>query len=121
MENFKTSIYIEDKALFDYAASSARLMQPVGIVSAFSLESSLKTAMASLRRCHRLVEKRCSTMAEPPSACRWLLDNMYLAKREYLSAAAAFHQAKKQSEQVQEIRLLSLTIQPTSKKPHVTL
>ena len=97
MANLNPNIYIEDKALYDYAASSARLMQPVGMGSASQATAALKSAMLSLRRSHSAVEKRCAAMADAPSACRWLLDNMYLAKREYISAFSSFQQAGKLS------------------------
>lgn len=93
MENFKSGIYIEEKALFDYAASSARLLQCDGTGSAAHTVKTLQHAMREIKRSHAAVEKR-GEDANLPSACRWLLDNLYMAKREYLAAVGAFRQAK---------------------------
>ena len=108
MDNFKTEIYIEDKALFDYAASSARLMQPIGTVSARQALHLLQHSISAIKRSHSAVEKRCGNMASPPAACCWLLDNMYIARREYISAAAAFQGAKRLRSGREGILILSL-------------
>ncbi len=93
MENFKSGIYIEEKALFDYAASSARLMPPEGSGSAAHTVKGLQQAIKDIKRSHAAVEKR-SEGTNLPAACRWLLDNLYMAKREYLAAVSAFRQEK---------------------------
>ena len=88
-------MYIEDRALYDYAASTARLLPPTGSASPAQALRLLRQSMRSISRCRRLVERRCASLASPPPACQWLLDNGYLARREGLSALSDLQQGHK--------------------------
>ncbi len=79
-------IYIEDKALYDYAASLARLLPPTGKSAPTGALRLLRQSIRDIGHCRKAVLKRCGNLPSPPPACQWLLDNYHLARREYLTA-----------------------------------
>ena len=89
------SLYIEDKRLREYAASTARLLRPTGQGGGAAASRQLRSCLRTIRRCHDAVQRRYRNQAEIPAACEWLLDNWYLVRREYLSAVGAIRRAKR--------------------------
>ena len=88
------SLYIEDERLRDYAASTARLLRPAQQANGRTVLRALRQRVRQIRRCHDAVARRYRNAAELPSACEWLLDNWYLAKREYLESVQSLRMAK---------------------------
>lgn len=76
----------EGAKLYDRAASCARLNKPVEDCTAANMRAQLRTAAAEINSVYRLIERRFDGASEIPEACRWLLDNHYLALREGKSA-----------------------------------
>ncbi len=93
MEQARSGLYIENDRLFDYAAASARLLTPVRACSGRRAAARLRRCMEELRRIHEAVDRRYGQLPSPPAACEWLLDNWYMAQREYAAAASALRAA----------------------------
>lgn len=88
MDTVNSGIYIENDRLYDYAAATARLLLPTGEGDGKSCVNTLRRAMGDIRRVGSAVRLRYGELAVPPAACEWLLDNQYLAQREYICAAS---------------------------------
>lgn len=95
MDNIDSCLYIEDGRLHDYAASCARLLRPQDNCPGTEAAALLRRSFGEIRRCHQAVERRYGSMAAPPSACEWLLDNWYMVQREYLSAVQELKKARR--------------------------
>lgn len=76
----------EGAKLYDRAASCARLNKPGESCTTAHMRARLRAASAEINSVYRLIERRFDGAAEIPEACRWLLDNHYLALREGKSA-----------------------------------
>ena len=86
--------YIEDDMLFALAAQSARLCRKAEPVPAKTQVDKLRAAINEIDAAYEKVDERFGTAASVPTACRWLLDNRYIAVREAKCAAAAFLREK---------------------------
>ena len=86
--------YIEDDMLFALAAQSARLCRKAEPVPAKTQVDKLRAALNEIDAAYEKVDERFGTAASVPTACRWLLDNRYIAVREAKCAAAAFLREK---------------------------
>ena len=93
MDNTSSGLYIENDRLSAYAASTARLLRPAGEASGRLGLGELRRALEEIRRTHAAVQRRYADQPSPPQACEWLLDNWYMAQREYLAASAALKSA----------------------------
>ncbi len=102
------SLYIEDERLRDYAASTARLLRPTGQSGGKAAARSLRQRLREIRRCHDAVQRRYRNGSRMPAACEWLLDNWYLAKREYLESVQSLRTAKRLRLCEEGLMLLSL-------------
>ena len=95
MDNIDSCLYIEDGRLHDYAASAAKLLRPQDNCAGAEAAALLRRNFGEIRRCHQAVERRYGSLASPPSACEWLLDNWYMVQREYLSAVLELRKARR--------------------------
>ncbi len=95
MDNIDSCLYIEDGRLHDYAASAAKLLRPQDNCAGAEAAALLRRNFGEIRRCHQAVERRYGSLAAPPSACEWLLDNWYMVQREYLSAVLELRKARR--------------------------
>ena len=93
MDIDSSGLYIEDRRLCDCAAAEARLLRPAGSRGGRRSVRSLRRSLDEIRRTHDAVQARCGELPQPPAACEWLLDNWYIALREYMCAAAALRSA----------------------------
>ncbi len=75
-----------ESQIFERAASCARLNRPESLHSCADLRHDLKSAIERINAAYRLVDRRFGSAQSMPDACRWLLDNRYLAVREGKSA-----------------------------------
>lgn len=81
--------YIEDDRLSALAEQSARLCRKAGPVPTKATVSKLRAAMNEIDAAYEKVAERFGTAASVPDACRWLLDNRYIAVREAKCASLA--------------------------------
>ena len=86
--------YIEDDRLSALAEQSARLCRKAGPVPAKATVSKLRAAMSEIDAAYEKVAERFGTAASVPDACRWLLDNRYIAVREAKCASSALLREK---------------------------
>lgn len=86
--------YIEDDRLSALAEQSARLCRKAGPVLAKATVSKLRAAMSEIDAAYEKVAERFGTAASVPDACRWLLDNRYIAVREAKCASLALLREK---------------------------
>lgn len=86
--------YIEDDRLSALAEQSARLCRKAGPVPAKATVSKLRAAMSEIDAAYEKVAERFGTAASVPDACRWLLDNRYIAVREAKCASLALLREK---------------------------
>lgn len=93
MDILDADVFVELADLKGYAAQAAAGMARQGRGRSCAAES-LRSSYARLRRCHRLIEQRYGSLASPPSACQWLLDNWHLAQRQYMACLPPLKQAK---------------------------
>ena len=89
-----TDLYIEDGRLYQYAVSTAKLLRPIGTAGGRRAAEELRRSREQIRRTTEAIRRRYEQQERVPAACEWLLDNWYLAQREYLVAAGALRQAK---------------------------
>ena len=95
MDNIDSCLYIDDRRLHDCAASAAKLLRPQDNCSGAEAAALLRRNFIEIRRCHQAVERRYGSMAAPPSACEWLLDNWYMVQREYLCAVSQLKRSRR--------------------------
>ncbi len=95
MDMINTGLFISDEGLYDYAASTARLLRPTQIASGHSGAKLLRRHLGDIRRTHEAVRRRYGSLPKPPAACEWLLDNYYMVQREYAATCSALSQAKR--------------------------
>ena len=95
MDNIDSCLYIEEERLHSYAASAAKLLQPQDNCSGAEAAALLRRSFGEIRRCHQAVERRYGSMAAPPSACQWLLDNWYMVQREYAGSVQELKKARR--------------------------
>ena len=86
--------YIEDDRLSALAEQSARLCRKAGPVPAKATVSKLRAAMNEIDAAYEKVAERFGTAVSVPDACRWLLDNRYIAVREAKCASLALLREK---------------------------
>ena len=96
MDSMKLVPYIEEQALFDYAASCAKAMS--GKAQGFGKHdaAALRRALRQTEKCHSLLSRRYGDAAHVPAACEWLLDNRYMIQREYPDTYAQLKNAPRQ-------------------------
>ena len=82
-------------ALFDRAASCARLCRPNGLRSCSDIRSALKKSVSEVNAVYRLIERRFGSKSHIPAACQWVLDNRYIAVREAKSALGGLERCGK--------------------------
>ena len=71
--------------LFARGASAARLCRAQG-ERTVSMHGAIRKSVSDINSAWTLIDKRFGTAADMPEACRWLLDNRYLALREAKAA-----------------------------------
>ena len=82
MDMINTGLFISDDRLYDYAASTARLLRPTQLAGGRSGAKLLRRHLGDIRRTHEAVQRRYGSLPNPPAACEWLLDNYYMVQRE---------------------------------------
>ena len=87
-------MYIEDERLAAFGASTARLLQPLGMTDGRAAAFELRQSMAQINRTYEAVRRRYGRDSHVPAACEWLLDNRYLARREALALLPALRRAR---------------------------
>ena len=87
-------MYIEDERLAAFGASTARLLQPLGMTDGRAAARELRQSMAQINRTYEAVRRRYGRDSHVPAACEWLLDNRYLAEREGRAALAALRRER---------------------------
>ncbi len=102
------SVYIENERLRDYAASTARLLRPVGERGGAASAHALRLRALEVRRCTEAVRRRFRSIPDPPAACEWLMDNWYLVRREVTEAAEALRRARRLRLCEEGVMILSL-------------
>ncbi len=95
MDNIDSCLYIEEGRLYGYAASAAKLLLPQDNCAGAEAAALLRRSFGEIRRCHQAVERRYGSLAAPPSACQWLLDNWYMVQREYAAAVQELKKARR--------------------------
>ena len=95
MDTLSSGYTIDDAHLYAYAASTARLLQPLGDGSGQDTLRRLRRHRDQIRQCYEAVRRRYGDLPSPPAACEWLLDNWYMVQREYAVAAEAFRPARR--------------------------
>lgn len=95
MDTVNSAVYIEDDRLYDYAASTARLLRPRGEGSGSACIRALRRAMADIKTVSAAVKLRYGDMAAPPAACEWLLDNRYMVQRESACAIETLERSRR--------------------------
>ena len=95
MDMINIGLYISEDKLYDYAASTARLLRPDRITGGRSGAKLLRRHMGDIRRTHEAVQRRYGQTPSPPAACEWLLDNWYMVQREYAPSYAALSRARR--------------------------
>lgn len=96
MDSLKLVPYIEDRRLFEYAASCANSLRDTLPASGKADAAALRQSFMLLEKCHSVLKRRYSDSARVPAACEWLLDNRYIIQREYPSAISALSHARTQ-------------------------
>ena len=101
MDIVSSNLNVPEDRLYEYAASSARLLRAEGAASAAAELRSMRADMRELRRFRAALARRAQesgareTEGEDGGAAgEWLLDNFYLAEREYISAAGELSRAR---------------------------
>ena len=92
--DIRSGLYIEDERLEAYAASTAKLLPAAGDCGGRESLRRLRRSMLLIRRTHEAVRRRYEDQTKVPAACEWLLDNWYMAQREYVCAAQALREAR---------------------------
>lgn len=95
MDNIDSCLYIEEERLHNYAASAAKLLLPQDNCPGTEAAALLRRSFGEIRRCHQAVERRYGSLAAPPSACQWLLDNWYMVQREYAGSVQELKKARR--------------------------
>lgn len=80
--------------LFSLGANCARLCTGSRLRSTAALHTGLKRSTADINAVYHLVRRRFGSAGTMPDACRWLLDNRYLAMREAKNAEAALRHCR---------------------------
>lgn len=83
MDRINSALYIENEALLNYAAASARVLHPEGESSGAALGRALRQSYRDIRRCHEDALRRYGQLTSVPAEWEWLLDNFYMVQREY--------------------------------------
>ncbi len=79
--------YIDDSKLYSFAVSCARLNRPEGTMGSGALSRSMRASCRTVTDMHSYLCRRYESCLAVPTACRWIMDNAYIVKREYLAAA----------------------------------
>ncbi|MBR1455708.1 MAG: hypothetical protein IJ594_00940, partial [Oscillospiraceae bacterium] len=93
MDMINAGLYVADDRLYDFAASTARLLRPTEQSGGRGSAALLRRHLGEIRRTHEAVRRRYGQSPTPPAACEWLLDNWYMAQREYIPAYEALRRA----------------------------
>lgn len=101
-------MYIENARLESFGASSARLLRPTGLSDGRAAVKELRQSLRRIESTYAAVNRRYSGENAVPSACEWLLDNRYLARREALGALDAFRAARRLRRCGEDCMLLAL-------------
>ena len=108
MDMINSGLYITDDRLYDFAASTARLLRPAGRTGGRSSAQLLRRHLSEIRKTQEAVQRRYGQLPNPPAACEWLLDNWYMVQREYLNAHGALLQARRQRQCDEGLLILAL-------------
>lgn len=95
MDRINSALYIEDEALRDYAAASARLLLPTGDCGGAPAARSLARDYREIRRSHEEAMKRYGQLSSAPKEWEWLLDNFYMVQREYQAVLHSLEKARR--------------------------
>ena len=90
----KNGLYIDEAHLESYAENFARSLQPGGRTGGKSAVAELRQNLRELGSLHDALSLKWSGIPAMPGAVRWLLDNIYLARREGALAAAELERAE---------------------------
>lgn len=90
MEFSNYCLYIENDRLFNFAASTARLLKPGREQSTSQGLKKLKKHMREIKSVHDTLNIKAGKLLTPPAAWEWLLDNFYMLRREAVSSRRAF-------------------------------
>ena len=80
--------------LFHLACKAAKEQNYSASLKSSQIEKELSAALKSIEGCHDKVYNRFYKSADMPRACEWLLDNLYLVRREAKLAQADFSREK---------------------------
>ena len=83
MDRINSALYIENEALLNYAAASARVLHPEGESGGAACGRALRQSYRDIRRCHEDALRRYGQLTSVPAEWEWLLDNFYMVQREY--------------------------------------
>ncbi len=108
MDMINSSLYLEDDKLYDFAASTARLLRPTGLTGGRAAAGRLRRHTAIIRKTHEAVQRRYGELPKPPAACEWLLDNWYMVQRESLCVQEALCGSKRLRQCDQGLMILAL-------------
>ena len=86
MDSFDSVPYIETSGLYTFGQNSARLYKITSEGSPRRYLTEKRGSMSIVRKTHALLKTRYGGRADIPAAYEWLLDNMYMAEREYRAA-----------------------------------
>ncbi len=101
-------MYLEDERLEAFGASTARLLTPGAPTGGRTAVHLLRQSMGQINRTWEAVRRRYAREGQAPTACEWLLDNRYLARREALALLPDWRGARHLRRSGEDLLLLAL-------------